>query len=639
MVSTLRVIGLTHVSLGNHEQDLRLNSLRERLEELSWCSSDATSKSKSNHHNLPSSDATATTIPQAGLPVVVLNTNMQHDLPPEAEWMRSVTQPYSLITSRCGKVRVALLGLLSDEPGIFRDNTFKSVPIQNVLDAYTELYNQLVAKPAGPRRRCRRRTLHHLQEINNYPHQEGLEQEQQPVDLLLPLTHESVVRDKELAQHMLSLHGGSGVIIGGHEHDPYHKIVVPPKQQQRQRQQNDGSESDGNDAIHILKSGMDARNACLVDLVFEMPTAKEHQQQHQQQQTAPNENTKGSTNNDDDDSNYETLDAPRLVEIKSELIDLSKYQPSPFAQEIVDKHMSVVQALEDEIIIDADSCTTCASLPPGVPFSSQRARFQQTTIGGIFCQMIKEELEECDVAMLNGAVIKADTVYENAKMSYAQLKNELPFPTKMVVVEMTLREVNEAIHCSRTAVESGTCTECATELIPRRGYLQVDCDFDLASSNFGEDDNSNDDDDASSTKEDTILRVALPRNLLNGFCKITPLMTVGERLKEQGRFPGDDDFVPAIDLIVRHASKNRWLDLVTDDKDFDRFDSNDDGVLEKHEIKAMVTEALGYEPADFVVDDMVGAIDVDGNGAIDHSEFGLLLAQMERDNEPPLRKK
>eukprot|EP00751_Fragilariopsis_kerguelensis_P041386 CAMPEP_0171020144 /NCGR_PEP_ID=MMETSP0736-20130129/29643_1 /TAXON_ID=186038 /ORGANISM="Fragilariopsis kerguelensis, Strain L26-C5" /LENGTH=117 /DNA_ID=CAMNT_0011457695 /DNA_START=34 /DNA_END=383 /DNA_ORIENTATION=- len=35
MVATLRAVGVTHVSLGNHEQDLQLDSLRERLEDLS----------------------------------------------------------------------------------------------------------------------------------------------------------------------------------------------------------------------------------------------------------------------------------------------------------------------------------------------------------------------------------------------------------------------------------------------------------------------------------------------------------------------------------------------------------------------------------------------------------------------------
>jgi len=429
MVATLRTIGMTHVSLGNHEQDLRLDSLRQRLEELS-----APTKSKIL------SNAT-----------VVLNSNMQNNLPSNAEWMRSVTQPYSLISSSCGNVKVALLGLLSDEPGIFRDNTFKSVPIQNVLETYTEMYNQLVTVP--------RQQNHNF---DNLQHQKQQQQPERPVDLLLPLTHESIVRDNELAQHMMSLHGGSGVIIGGHEHDPYHLIVKPLQQRDDEdvaEAEADSSESDG-DVVHILKSGMDARNAFLIDLVFEVSTTKQEQDQQQ------------SSEEIEDGSCRHTV-ISRLVEIKTELIDLSNYEPSPFAQQIVDKHMSVVQALEDEIIIDADSLI---SLPPEVPLSSERSRFQQTTIGSVFCQMIKEELEDCDVAMFNGAVIKGDMAYENAKMSYAELKNELPFPTKIVMVEMTRREVYEAIDYSRTAMEGGMDLD--AKEVPRRGYLQVDYDCD-----------------------------------------------------------------------------------------------------------------------------------------------------------------
>eukprot|EP00536_Pseudo-nitzschia_multiseries_P002889 jgi/Psemu1/184693/e_gw1.41.169.1 len=467
--------------------------------------------------------------------------------------MRSTTKPYSLVSSHCGRVTIALLGLLSDEQGLFRDNTFKSVPIQNVLDAYTERYHEL------------------------------------PVDLVIPLTHASMVRDKELAQHMLALHGGSGVIIGGHEHDPYHEIVTLSGDVA-----NDTHKEDTDPAVHIVKSGMDARNACLVDLVFE---------------------------------------TARLVEIRSELVDLSKYPPAPSAQKLVDQHMSVVRALEDEIIIEADSIV---SLPPGELLSSKRSRFQQTTMAGVFCQMIKEELEEleCDVALLNGAVLKGDAVYETATLSYAQLKRELPFPTKIVLVEMTDCELEEAIRYSRTALEAGTeAGGAVADEIPRRGYLQVDCDYDRSQPSEDADEDADASTDASTDAEPKTLRVALPRNLLNGFCKIKPLMAVGERLKDQGTFPGDDDFVPAIDLIVRHASKTRWLHLVTNKDDFDRFDTNGDAVLDRHEIRAMMSETLGYEPADFVVDDMVAAIDADEDGTIDHDEFCRLLSQIERDND------
>lgn len=565
MVSTLRAIGMTHVSIGNHEQDLRLDALHERLAELA--------------DGADSETTTATTTTRG---VIVLNTNMQTGLPPKAEWMRSVTQPYSILASHCGNVKVALLGLLSDEPGVFRDNTFKSVPIQNILDAYTGMHQRLVRRD---------------------------------VDLIVPVTHASVVRDKELANHMLSLHGGSGVIIGGHEHDPYHEIVTAkgPEPEQGQALGNHPdhssiSDNDTGDAVHVLKSGMDARNACLIDLVFELPNERCQNEQDTPKTVDPTAF---------DDTPLEEIPS-RLVEIASTLVDLSMYEPSPQVKQLVDKHMSVVQALENEIIIEADS--VLSSLPADRVVSSQRSRFQQTTIGSIFCQMIKEELEDCNVAMINGAVLKGDRIYQTAKLSYAELKNELPFPTKIVVVEMTRTEVREAIFYSRTAPETGT--DPLDGEVPRRGYLQVDYDFDREMT-----------DDGKNEAGDEILTVALPRNLLNGFCKIKPLMEVGERLKEQERFPGEDDFVPAIDLIVRYASKNRWQHLIKDEQDFSRFDLNNDGVLDKQEIKIMMKEILGYEPADFVVDDMVGAIDTDENGVIDHDEFRRLLAQMERDNK------
>ena len=84
--------------------------------------------------------------------------------------------------------------------------------------------------------------------------------------------------------------------------------------------------------------------------------------------------------------------------------------------------------------------------------------------------------------------------------------------------------------------------------VPRRGYLQVDWDYDqVGHLGFPNDE----------------LKVALPRNLLNGFCKIQPLMDIGDRLKRDKIFPGKDDYVPAINLIMRHAPPNAMVPTVT----------------------------------------------------------------------------
>ena len=89
--------------------------------------------------------------------------------------------------------------------------------------------------------------------------------------------------------------------------------------------------------------------------------------------------------------------------------------------------------------------------------------------------------------------------------------------------------------------------------------------------------------------------------------------------------------MPAIDLVVRHACKNRWFQIISDIDSFDEFDLNDDGVLDRYEIEKMMEHFLGYKPADFVVDDMIAALDEDENGVIDKGEFSFLLARMERE--------
>jgi len=511
MVATLRATGVTHVSFGNHEADIRLDQMYQRLKTLS----------KSTQ---------------------ILNTNMRQNLPNNASWMEEITNPYSIIQSPCERVKVALLGMLSDEPGLFRDNTFKGIPIGNVIDTFQNTQRRI--------------------------YDEGV------ADFILPLTHASLFRDKELARAMLdsSLYQNMGVILGGHEHEPYDEVVHGGSSS------DDGADGTSTDSmIRIFKSGMDAQAAGLIDLTFDC----------HQPDNGP----------------------AKLVDINYELVEMNAFEPSIIVQSIVDKHMAVIKNLENEVIIDINSTVR---LPPGIMLSSERTRFEQTTVGSIFCQMIKEE-RETDAAMINGATIKGGMSYFDGKMSYAQLKKELPFPTKLVIIPIPRYLLDQAIHYSRTAIEEVTDPD--LEDVPRRGYLQLDWDYEHKGNRGFPDD---------------ILTVALPRNLLNGFCKIQPLMDWAKQLKAEGIFPGPDDHIPALEVVVRHACKNRWKGIVGDLESFNDFDLNGDGVLDRHEIKEMMTHFLGHEPADFVVDDMLASIDDDENGFIDQGEFSFALAEIER---------
>ena len=87
-------------------------------------------------------------------------------------------------------------------------------------------------------------------------------------------------------------------------------------------------------------------------------------------------------------------------------------------------------------------------------------------------------------------------------MSYAQLKKELPFPTKIVVVPMTRSEVQEAIYYSRNNVEENArdkyrmkMVKCRDEGIYKSIWTWILCLMQAITM--------------------TMLKVALPRNLLD----------------------------------------------------------------------------------------------------------------------------
>lgn len=532
MIATLRAVGVTHCCLGNHEADLKLTSLHKRLKELSKTVTIVNSniargsalRLQQTCKNLLLDDNTGNSNKTTTTSATALN--------PEYEWLRQPSDwmpEYAVVTTPCKQVKIALAGFLSDEPSMFRDGTFRGAPIADIMETYTDLHDRLVRTTKA-------------------------------VHWILPLTHQTIQRDQQLAQHMLDRSNNNGLILGGHEHVPYDVTVS----------------NDANDrSTRILKSGCEARAVHLVDLTFDVNTDEV------------------------------------LVDLKADLVELSDFAPSFVVSAIVKERMAVLDSLELEDIVDADIL-----LPPGVALSSQGTRYRQTTVGCIFCTAVKDELE-VDVAVINGATIKGETTYPGSTMSYAALKQELPFPTKMVVVPMKRWELHDAIHFSRTSNPDVTPEEESNPAakIERKGFLQVDTEFDRIGFHTGE--------------QDDDLMVALPRNLLTGFCVIEPLMRVGDRLKAEGTFPAEDDYIRAIDLVVRHFCKERWFEMVSE-LHFADLDKDKKGFVTRADVKGILAQTLGHEPAPFLVNDMMAAIDADENGVIDAGEFSFMLAHMER---------
>lgn len=141
--------------------------------------------------------------------------------------------------------------------------------------------------------------------------------------------------------------------------------------------------------------------------------------------------------------------------------------------------------------------------------------------------------------MLNGAPIKGAAFYPDGNLTFADVKKELPFPTKMVTVDMPGHVLQDAIVHSRTQGPEGE---------ERRGYLQVDegvvldGSHRIVSINHG-----------TPFQPQAQYIVALPRNLMAGFCNIVPLVEFAAAHPDS--LPDSDNFVPALNLVLAHHAK------------------------------------------------------------------------------------
>ena len=524
-VASVRSCGVTHVCLGNHEADIPLSVLKMRLEEL-------TARSEGGN----------------GMGVVVLNSNVNG--------LVDCSKRFDLISSNCGRIRLGMIGLLSDERGMFPAGTFRGLQTFDVGPTMRMMDENIVAGGHA--------------------------------DLLVPLTHQSINADIDLARSMLEVRSrrvaedddderdakgaGGGVILGGHEHIKIHERVAP-----------DDDNGDNRGVVEIIKSGQNSERAAVVDLRFD-PTTRE------------------------------LVDANVHFEVLDE-----RHPLCPFADSVVKSHLAVLERMRNYVVFNARTMLADYFRDPSsdrlhLPLSSEFTRYEQTTVGALFCTAVKYELG-ADVCVINGAPIKASKTYVEGTMSYDDLRSELPFPLKMVVVEVTRGRLREAIEYSRTNMEEGKSSSVdANSRVERRGYLQTDFDYWKTGEDCNEDDNE-------------ILTVALPRNLLNGFCKIKPLMDLRSELESKHSIPDEDSYAKAIDLVVRFCLDDRWA-TIAQRLTFADLDMNKDGKLSRDEIRDAIRLVLREEASDALLDGMIDAIDDDQNGFIDENEFNLLLAKI-----------
>jgi len=223
-----------------------------------------------------------------------------------------------------------------------------------------------------------------------------------------------------------------------------------------------------------------------------------------------------------------------------------------------------------------------------------------------------------DACVINGAPMLAAKTYEDGFMSYQQLTSELPFPLKIIVVKMTRKQLRDAIEYSRENVEEGKSARVLEDgRVEHRGYLHTDFEYWRQSLTC----------DSNELDNNEVISVALPRNLLKGFCKIQPLMDLYKELEATNALPNDDDYIKAVDIIVRFCCKDRWS-TIGSQLSFEDLDLNRDGVLSSDEIREAINLILGEEEATVeLVNSMIEVIDTNADGQIDEQEWNQILSR------------
>mmetsp|Transcript_59864 Transcript_59864/g.147074 ORF Transcript_59864/g.147074 Transcript_59864/m.147074 type:complete len:690 (-) Transcript_59864:5246-7315(-) len=182
MVDCMNESGITHVCLGNHETDVPMNDLASRIK--------VDSNFKWVNTNLRELDTKLNV------------TTLPHDVV-------EVTNQEGTVTKTVG-----LLGLLTDDPSVYRPGVFAGAKIEPVIET-TQKYMKDVIDPMN-------------------------------LDLIVPLTHQRINEDKDFCETF----GKSTfpIIVGGHDHEPYDKTYA------------DGS--------RVIKTGMDGENTAIIDFVW-----------------------------------------------------------------------------------------------------------------------------------------------------------------------------------------------------------------------------------------------------------------------------------------------------------------------------------------------------------------------------------
>lgn len=267
------------------------------------------------------------------------------DIPLDSNHLHWKTPPYVIIKVPYGPEeanlsrRVALLGLNTNDKSLYKPGAFGGCGIDRPNTTAIQLYAHLMRE--------------------------------EQVDVIIPMTHQDMRLDRELAETTLF-----PLIIGGHDHDVYLERFTMPSKAWTDHTQTRAIEGDvsGNT---IIKTGKDAQNIAICDLTWE-----------------------------DDLPNT-------LPRVSISLKKASAYEELGEVKATVKKHNRIVEELNKAAICE---------IPKDLLLSSQNMRLEPTTMGAFICSILRSHYR-ADCALINAGSVRGNKDYSNIQyFTYAHLK-------------------------------------------------------------------------------------------------------------------------------------------------------------------------------------------------------------------------
>eukprot|EP00928_Gymnodinium_smaydae_P090834 TRINITY_DN7454_c2_g2_i2.p1 TRINITY_DN7454_c2_g2~~TRINITY_DN7454_c2_g2_i2.p1 ORF type:complete len:718 (-),score=99.36 TRINITY_DN7454_c2_g2_i2:76-2229(-) len=379
------------------------------------------------------------------------------------------------------------------------------------------------------------------------------------LDEIVPITHQDLQEDVVLAES-----GKYPVIVAGHDHEVTNT-------------------THGSRKCPVVKAGMDAQNAAIIDLVW---TAEQG--------------------------------APPQVNVS--IKPVSDYAPDPRLEQEIERIHRPVHELEEANLYE---------LTNGETLTSNGVKFGDASMARLVASAIRDCLG-CDAAVVNSGAVRGKKDYDRF-ISYGDLKKECPYPTSVVSTQMPFEVLRDAIRESRRPwwdiPEGG-------ERLEGNSAFQVDDGIALNAHHVAETIGGRPPDHSRLYSVACDVRYLKKNPVLNTYCEQFP-----ERVQPE------DAGRPVLPILVEYFCGRMWAKLAESfslasgntggkatPEEFERFfqelDADHSGSIDHGEIRRAVQTRLGDGLSSrIIVDQMLSLVDGNGDGAIDRSELRQALAK------------